>query len=188
MRDGPRRRPRGRSSGKRDDRGRRARARRRRTRLAAVRRFYEAEIEKLGEDPEPPRSVPVGARPDRRRPARLEVAANVASLEEVRLALASGAEGIGLFRTEFLFMNRRQPPSEEEQAHVYSEAARMAAGRPVIFRTLDAGGDKPIPYLGLAAGAEPVSRLPRRPDVRRAPGGRLGPDPGDSSAPRLSER
>ncbi len=79
---------------------------------------------------------------------RVEVAANVASLAEVRLALAAGAQGIGLFRTELLFMDRAAPPSEDEQAEVYAEAARLAAGRRVIIRTLDAGGDKPIPYLG----------------------------------------
>ncbi len=120
----------------------------------AVRRFYEAEMEKLGRIRS--RLEAFRSAPGRTADGRLlEVAANVASLEEVRPALASGAEGIGLFRTEFLFMNRRQAPSEEEQAHVYSEAVRMAAGRPVIFRTLDAGGDKPIPYLGLAAERNP---------------------------------
>lgn len=120
----------------------------------AVCRFYEAEMEKL---------VSIRARleafqsaPGRTADGRpIEVGANVASLEEIRLAFASGAEGIGLFRTEFLFMNRRKPPSEEEQAHVYSEAVRMAGGRPVIFRTLDAGGDKPIPYLCLPSERNP---------------------------------
>jgi phosphoenolpyruvate-protein phosphotransferase len=80
---------------------------------------------------------------------RIEVAANVSSLAEVRLAFAGGAEGIGLFRTELLFMDRAQAPSEDEQAEVYAEAARLAGGRRVIIRTLDAGGDKPIPYLHL---------------------------------------
>jgi fructose-specific PTS system IIA-like component len=114
----------------------------------AVCRFYEAEMEKL---------VTIRARLEafRSAPGRtadgrpIEVGANVASLEDVRLAFAGGAEGIGLFRTEFLFMNRREPPSEEEQFLVYSEAVRMAGGRPVIIRTLDVGGDKPIPYLRL---------------------------------------
>ena len=119
-----------------------------------VARFYGGETEKLAairRRLDAFRSAP-GRTADGRR---LEVGANVASLEDVRLALANGAEGIGLFRTEFLFMNRREPPSEEEQFHVYSEAARMAGGRPVIIRTLDAGGDKPIPFLGLAREKNP---------------------------------
>ncbi|MBZ5589339.1 MAG: phosphoenolpyruvate--protein phosphotransferase [Acidobacteriia bacterium] len=80
---------------------------------------------------------------------RIEVAANVSSLAEVRLAMAGGAEGIGLFRTELLFMDRAEAPSEDEQAEVYAEGARLAGGRRVIIRTLDVGGDKPIPYLHL---------------------------------------
>lgn len=119
-----------------------------------VLRFYDAEMEKLRRIRsrlEAFRSAP-GSTSDGRR---IEVGANVASLEEVRLAFANGAEGVGLFRTEFLFMNRAEPPSEEEQLHVYAEAARMAAGRPVIVRTLDAGGDKPVPYLGLPAERNP---------------------------------
>ena len=120
----------------------------------AVCRFYESEMEKLGTIRD--RLERFRSAPGRTADGRLiEVGANVASLEEVRLAFASGAEGIGLFRTEFLFMNRREPPSEEEQAHVYSEAVRIAGARPVIFRTLDAGGDKPIPYLGLLAERNP---------------------------------
>ncbi|MFI5182549.1 MAG: phosphoenolpyruvate--protein phosphotransferase [Thermoanaerobaculia bacterium] len=120
----------------------------------AVLRFYEAEMEKLAairSRLEAFRTAP-GRTADGRR---VEVGANVASLEDIRLALASGAEGIGLFRTEFLFMSRREPPSEEEQRHVYSEAARMAGGMPVIVRTLDAGGDKRIGYLGLPAERNP---------------------------------
>jgi multiphosphoryl transfer protein len=78
---------------------------------------------------------------------RIEVAANVSSLVDARQALANGAEGIGLFRTELLFMDRAEAPSEDEQAEVYAEAARLAGARSVIVRTLDVGGDKPIPYL-----------------------------------------
>jgi len=77
----------------------------------------------------------------------LEVAANAASVEEVSAAFAGGAEGIGLFRTEMLFMGREVPPGEEEQYAIYAEAARSASGRPVIIRTLDIGGDKPVPSL-----------------------------------------
>jgi multiphosphoryl transfer protein len=86
---------------------------------------------------------------------RLEVGANVGSLEEAVAAFKNGAEGIGLFRTELLFMNRETPPSEEEQFAVYAETARIAEHRPVIIRTLDIGGDKPIPYLNLPQEANP---------------------------------
>jgi fructose-specific PTS system IIA-like component len=80
---------------------------------------------------------------------RLEVAANAASPEEVDVAIGHGAEGIGLFRTEMLFMDRDEPPDEEEQHRIYAQAAKSAGERSVIIRTLDIGGDKPISYLNL---------------------------------------
>jgi phosphoenolpyruvate-protein phosphotransferase len=80
---------------------------------------------------------------------RLEIAANAASPEEVSAAIADGAEGIGLFRTEMLFMDRKEPPDEEEQFRIYARVAKSAGDKPVIIRTLDIGGDKPIPYLNL---------------------------------------
>jgi phosphoenolpyruvate-protein phosphotransferase len=78
----------------------------------------------------------------------VEVAANVSS-GETAVALANGADGVGLFRTEMIFLGRDQAPSEEEQFAIYAEAARAAAGQPVIIRTFDVGGDKRIPYLNL---------------------------------------
>jgi multiphosphoryl transfer protein len=86
---------------------------------------------------------------------KLEVGANVGSLDEAIAAFTNGAEGIGLFRTELLFMNRESSPSEEEQYAIYAETARIAERRGVIVRTLDIGGDKPIPYLNLPAEANP---------------------------------
>jgi fructose-specific PTS system IIA-like component len=80
---------------------------------------------------------------------KLEIAANAASPAEVGAAIAHGAEGIGLFRTEMLFMDRAEPPGEEEQYRIYAEAAKNAGARSVIIRTLDIGGDKPIAYLNL---------------------------------------
>lgn len=62
-------------------------------------------------------------------------------------AIAAGAEGIGLFRTEYLFMNRQAPPSEEEQYRAYAQALQGAQGKPVVIRTLDIGGDKAAPCL-----------------------------------------
>ncbi|QIN83259.1 phosphoenolpyruvate--protein phosphotransferase [Rubrobacter tropicus] len=76
---------------------------------------------------------------------RIEVAANLGSASEAEGALEWGAEGVGLFRTEFLFMERDELPSEEEQYEAYSAVARAFGDRPVILRTLDVGGDKSLP-------------------------------------------
>ena len=78
---------------------------------------------------------------------RVEVFANVGSAAEAARAVELGAEGIGLLRTEFLFLDRAEPPSEEEQVEVLSEIASSMDGRPVVVRTLDAGADKPLPFL-----------------------------------------
>ena len=76
---------------------------------------------------------------------RIEVAANLGSASEAEGALGWGAEGVGLFRTEFLFMQRDDLPSEEEQYDAYSTVVRAFGGKPVIIRTLDVGGDKDLP-------------------------------------------
>ncbi len=86
---------------------------------------------------------------------RIEVAANIGSVADARAAGAAGAEGVGLFRTEFLFLDRQTAPDEEEQFNVYRAAAEALGGRPVIIRTLDVGGDKPLPYLDLGREANP---------------------------------
>lgn len=78
----------------------------------------------------------------------IEVSANIGFPGDVPSALENGAEGVGLFRTEFLFMKRDALPSEEEQFRAYAEVLSGMGGRPVIIRTLDIGGDKDIPYLG----------------------------------------
>jgi phosphocarrier protein FPr len=80
---------------------------------------------------------------------RLEIAANIGGPNDVAVALEYGAESIGLFRTEFLFLGRSQAPDEAEQAAVYREAAAQMNGRSLIIRTLDIGGDKPLPYIDL---------------------------------------
>ncbi|MBN9234081.1 MULTISPECIES: phosphoenolpyruvate--protein phosphotransferase [Phyllobacteriaceae] len=74
----------------------------------------------------------------------IEVAANIGSLEEIEAALAAGAMGVGLFRTELLFMRHMHLPSEDMQAETYAALARAFAPHPVIVRTLDIGGDKPV--------------------------------------------
>ena len=90
---------------------------------------------------------------------RIEVFANLASLTEARLARTNGAEGCGLLRTEFLFLERQSPPDEAEQFQQYQAIAQELAGRPLIIRTLDAGGDKPIAYLPLPAEDNPALGL-----------------------------
>jgi phosphoenolpyruvate-protein phosphotransferase (PTS system enzyme I) len=75
----------------------------------------------------------------------IEVVANLGADEEAEAALEAGAEGVGLFRTEFLFMGRDEPPDEEEQLAAYGRVAETFGERPVMIRTLDVGGDKPVP-------------------------------------------
>jgi phosphocarrier protein FPr len=77
----------------------------------------------------------------------IQIAANIGSPTDARTALTYGAEGIGLFRTEFLFMDRTEAPSEDEQVTAYKDAAREMGDHPVIVRTLDIGGDKPLSYI-----------------------------------------
>lgn len=80
---------------------------------------------------------------------RVEVVANIGSVADAQQAYAAGAEGVGLLRTEFLFMERDEAPSEEEQFTVYRDIAQALHNQPVIVRTLDIGGDKPLPYINV---------------------------------------
>jgi phosphoenolpyruvate-protein phosphotransferase len=80
---------------------------------------------------------------------RVEVVANIGGPAEAEQAVNAGAEGVGLVRTEFLFLNRSAPPSEEEQYEAYLQMVKAMAGLPLIIRTLDIGGDKEVPYLNL---------------------------------------
>ena len=80
---------------------------------------------------------------------RVPLLANIGRPEDAERALAAGAEGVGLFRTEFLFVGRSDAPSEDEQATAYAEVLRAFGARPVVIRLLDIGGDKPVPYLHL---------------------------------------
>ena len=80
---------------------------------------------------------------------RIEVAANIGGPKDTEVALSYGAEGVGLFRTEFLFLDRNEAPSEEEQFQAYRQVVAGLGKRPLIIRTLDVGGDKPLPYLDL---------------------------------------
>ncbi len=79
----------------------------------------------------------------------VELAANIGTPNDLEGVLNNGAEGIGLYRTEFLYMGRNQLPTEEEQFEAYKAVVEGMAGKPVVIRTLDIGGDKELPYLDL---------------------------------------
>lgn len=80
---------------------------------------------------------------------RIEVVANIGGLDEARRAVELGGEGVGLLRSEFLYLDRASAPSEDEQCQVYAAIAEALDGRPLIVRTLDVGGDKPLAYWPL---------------------------------------
>ena len=102
---------------------------------------------------------------------RIEIVANIGHAEEAAAAVEAGAEGVGLLRTEFLFLGRDTAPTEEEQFLAYTTMIRALNGLPIIIRTLDIGGDKVVPYLGLAhednpfLGVRGIRLCLRRPDV-----------------------
>lgn len=104
---------------------------------------------------------------------RIKVFANLGSQADAQAAVNAGAEGCGLLRTEFLFLERENAPTEEEQADEYAAIARDLRGKPLIIRLLDVGGDKTAPYLPIAAEENPalglrgVRVLLRRPHVLR---------------------
>lgn len=85
----------------------------------------------------------------------IELVANIGNPDDVEKVLQYDGEGVGLFRTEFLFMDRTAMPTEEEQFEAYKKVAIALNGRPVIIRTLDIGGDKEIPYMGLQKDENP---------------------------------
>jgi multiphosphoryl transfer protein len=102
------------------------------------------------------------AQRERHKPAstrdgrRIHVLANLKGAKEVSQALDAGAEGVGLLRTEFLFLGRTAAPNEEEQLAAYRAVADALESRPLVIRTLDIGGDKPVPYIELGDEANPV--------------------------------
>ncbi len=87
--------------------------------------------------------------------ARIEVVANIAGPDEAARAVEAGGEGVGLLRTEFLFLGRDQAPTEDEQAAAYSTMTGALNGLPIIIRTLDIGGDKEVPYMAMPAEENP---------------------------------
>ncbi len=85
----------------------------------------------------------------------VEIAGNIGKPEDVEHVLMNGGDGIGLFRTEFLYMDRQDFPTEEEQFNSYKQVLEKMKGKPVVIRTLDIGGDKNLPYLKLPSEANP---------------------------------
>jgi phosphocarrier protein FPr len=90
---------------------------------------------------------------------KIRVFANISSVIEARRASQLGADGIGVLRTEFLFIHRAEPPSEQEQVEIYRSIAEAMGRGPLVIRTLDAGGDKPLSYIPMKAEANPFLGL-----------------------------
>ncbi|WP_273902651.1 phosphoenolpyruvate--protein phosphotransferase [Enterobacter hormaechei] len=86
---------------------------------------------------------------------RVEIAANIAHAVEAQAAFENGAEGVGLFRTEMLYMDRSSAPGENELYNIFCQALESANGRSIIVRTMDIGGDKPVEYLKIPAENNP---------------------------------
>ena len=106
---------------------------------------------------------------------RVDVDANIGAHADVEPAVGLGADGVGLFRTEFLFLHRATPPSDDEQLAAYRDVVRaLGPNRRAVFRTLDVGGDKPLPYLPLPREDNPflgergIRVMLNRPDMLRA--------------------
>ena len=116
----------------------------------ALRRRGEAERRRTGE-------LAVAAEPAVTRDGhRVEVVGNIGGVDDAKRIIDAGGEGVGLLRTEFLFMERRTAPDETEQAGAYEAIARaLGPDRILVIRTLDVGGDKPLPYLPVGAEANP---------------------------------
>jgi multiphosphoryl transfer protein len=153
----------------------------------AARRYYATEHKRLAERRSRLRQF--AARPATTRDGhRLEIAANIVAADEATVVFAAGAEGIGLFRTEMLFLGRDSAPGEAEQFQAYRSVLETAGGQPVVIRTVDIGGDKPLSYLNLPGeenpflgcrgvrlypGHEPLLRTQVRALVRASAHGRL---------------
>jgi phosphoenolpyruvate-protein phosphotransferase len=117
----------------------------------------ETELRELGDLASHQERALIAKQSGAARPAVLDVLrANAGSVREVEQAVAAGAAGIGLFRTELLFLGRSVPPGLEEQRAIYRRVLDAADGRPVVFRTLDIGGDKPAAYQSSEPEANPA--------------------------------
>ena len=113
----------------------------------------ELEALKLRSQPLPAKELSL--EPITRDGYEIPLMANILGLADSKYALESGAKGVGLLRTEFLYLDRSSPPTEAEQLEVYRGIAEIMGTRPLIIRTLDIGGDKPVNYLKLEPEANP---------------------------------
>ncbi|HJV48692.1 MAG TPA: phosphoenolpyruvate--protein phosphotransferase [Geothrix sp.] len=121
---------------------------------AAVRRYFAVESE--GRTIHRERLKPYAGQAAATRDGRpVAIQANLSLAEEACGAFALGAEGVGLFRTEMLFLERATPPTEDEQFEIYRAVLQAAGARPITLRMLDSGGDKPLPYLRLPLESNP---------------------------------
>lgn len=102
---------------------------------------------------------------------QVEIVANIGGAADAQTALSHGAEGVGLFRTEFLYLDRDSMPTEDEQTAAYQEIFEIIGERPMVVRTLDIGGDKAVSYLGFTAEPNPflgwraIRMVDERPEV-----------------------
>ncbi len=104
---------------------------------------------------------------------QVEVVANIGGVEDAKTALAHGADGVGLFRTEFIYLNRQSMPTFEMQVDIYRQVVTVMDGRPLVVRTLDIGGDKQVDYLGIIQEPNPflgwrgIRMISEKPEILR---------------------
>ena len=109
---------------------------------------YKAKKQKFQEEQEELKKL-IDVKTTTKSGRRIEICGNIGKPEDVRSVLANGGDGVGLFRTEFLYMDRDSAPTEEEQFESYKFVLEKMDGKQVVIRTLDIGGDKTLPYLPL---------------------------------------
>ncbi|EGT3615565.1 phosphoenolpyruvate--protein phosphotransferase [Clostridium perfringens] len=109
---------------------------------------YKARLEKFKADQEELKKL-IDVKTTTKSGRRIEVCGNIGKPEDIDQVLANGGDGVGLFRTEFLYMDRDEAPTEDEQFESYKYVLEKADGKQVVIRTLDIGGDKTLPYLPL---------------------------------------
>lgn len=109
---------------------------------------YKARLEKFKEEQEELKKL-IDVKTTTKSGRRIEVCGNIGKPEDIDHVLANGGDGVGLFRTEFLYMDRDEAPTEDEQFEAYKYVLEKAEGKQIVIRTLDIGGDKTLPYLPL---------------------------------------